>query len=1368
MLPRMLFLCLYLFVINIPALATPTAIKYIGIEQGLSNNSVRCVYQDHNGFMWFGTYDGLNRYDGYEFKVFRNKLNDSGSLPHNYIYTIHEDTRNNLWVGTGQGIGIYNSLTATFLPAYYTPWRVKARQKITMNINDIVHDDKGDIFMGTNGYGLLIQKEEAAAAIQLPFQHSGKTFLTANIQTLLIDKKKHVWMFIDSIGLCDYDYPTQKIRLVNNSLKNASCMQADETGSLWIGTNSGLYRYYIAADSLVKAYQDLPGSLTSNTIASLFLDKQQNLWIGTEGSGIHILNTATGEISYILAGQDKGMLSSESVSAIYEDRESRKWIGTLKGGLNMMEPVKKRFESFAHSPLNANSLIYHFVSSFYEDTARNLWIGTDGGGISFWNRAENRFTNFRHEAGNANSLSSNLVSNIRQDFEGDLWIATYGGGINRYNKTTRTFEHYRCINPITGEENKNVWLVYEGRDKNLWATTFSRGKLYRFNRQLKRFDLFDPYLTDLISFMEDAAGKLWAGNSHQLIQIDKQNGEHVYYEIGKPIRALYEDRKHHLWLGTEGGGLILFDRQQGKITARYSEAEGLCNNSVLNILEDNKGNLWLSTFYGLSKFNIAGKPFTNFNQGDGLQSNQFSYNAALRLQSGELAFGGIKGFTVFNPDSLQSGSNMPPVFITALRVNSKPVTADSAYVTKTDGNTIQELKIPYDEAVLSFDFAALEYSVPDKIQYAYFLKGWDKRWNNTGGVRTANYTNLKEGTYYLHVKSTNAAGNWNPKEVMLTIIVLPPWYRTWWAYLLYTMAAASLVYMYLWYKTRQTKLEYEVKLAHVNAEKEKELNERKLSFFTDVSHEFRTPLTLIINPLKDLMNGREKKAGRAELHMVYRNARRLLSLVDQLLLFRKTGSEGDNLKIVKLNFYNLCHDVFTSFVNAAKSKKLNYRFCCENEKLELYVDREKMEIILYNLLSNAMKFTPEGGEVMISIKERENEVEIELADNGMGIPAAVGNKLFERFYRVPETEMPSKPGFGIGLFLVKHFVEKHKGVITYESQPGAGTTFRLTLLKGTAHFGPVTIYEDVIEKSGLLEADTMDEIAAEGEATNLGELMSSQTSILIVEDNISVRQYIAGIFKDTFTVYEAQNGDEGIKLAQQHLPDIVISDVMMQNGTGIELCSAIKTNTALSHIPVILLTGVFNDEIKLKGIENGADDYITKPFEKDLLVARVANLLKKRSALQNYFYNEITLRKNNLKVSEEYKAFLEKCIAIVEAHLDDEQFSIKTLAREIGMSHSNLYKKVKSISGQSVNGFIRFIRLRKAAELFIHTAQNVNETAFQVGMNDTKYFREQFHKLFGMNPSEYIKKYRKAFSSSYRVNKEVFGDDALEKDIQEG
>lgn len=1327
------------------------SISNLSIDQGLSNNSVRCIYQDHNGFIWFGTYDGLNRYDGYQFKIFRNKLNDTNSLPHNYIYTIQEDKQNNLWVGTGQGIGIFNNLRSKFSSAYYVPWQENRRVKITVNTNVIKADAVGNMFIGTNGLGLLIQKVNTDFAEQIPFDDvSGKMF-SCNIQSCFIDKKGKVWLFLGDIGLCSYNYATNKIELENTTLKNGYCMQNDGNGILWIGSNNGLYRYTIGSKGLIKAY-DMAGSLSSNIVESLSLDQNQNLWLGTEGGGIDILDIKKGNFSYILPGEDKGMLSSESVFSIYQDREMRTWIGTLKGGINIIEPSKKRFQSFEHNPLKLNSLIYNFVSSFYEDKNQDLLIGTDGGGMSNWNRKTDHFTNFRHDAKNPQSLSSNLISSIHQDYMGNYWIATYGGGINKFNKAAGSFTHYKCIDTITGEENKNAWLLYEDKERTLWATTFSRGRVYRYNRQLDRFDMFDSDLTDIISLTQDASGKMWAGNFHQLIQMGTQGEKHVHYEIGKPIRAIYEDAKGNLWLGTEGCGLVLFDKKQGKVTARYSDVDGLCNNSVLNIVEDNNGNLWLSTFNGLSRFNIKNKSFKNYFKGDGLQSNQFLYNAALRLRSGELVFGGIKGFTIFNPDSLTSHNKMPSVFITSLMVNNRPIKADSNYVTKNDGSIIQELKIPFDEAVLSIDFAALEYSMPDKISYAYFLEGWDKDWNYSGTLRSVNYTHLKEGTFKLYIKNTDADGEWSAKQMILKIIVLPPWYRSWWAYLIYCAMAFSVVYIYLRYKTSQTRLEYEVKIAHLETEKEKELNEKKLAFFTEMSHEFRTPLTLIINPIKDMIRSENQREHAESLNIVYRNASRLLSLIDQLLLFRKADTEGNKLKITKINYTNLCKEVYLCFSQEAYKRNVAYIFNCPDE-VYIYGDRQKIEIALYNLLSNAIKYTPVGGFIHLDVTENDLETITSVKDSGPGIPQIAGDRIFDKFYQSIDKGSVLKPGFGIGLYLAKNVTESHHGTIGYQTEEGKGTTFILTLLKGKDQF----IHEFVgnVEEESVPITLGSQLCAINHEPEKCEEVVTPERTLLIIDDNEQMRNYIISIFSDRYMIFSADNGEEGLRIAKEQLPDLIISDIVMEKMNGMELCNTIKKDSSLGHIPVILLTGSASPEGRLKGIEFGADDYITKPFEKDLLVARVISLLKNKSVLQNYFYNEITLQKNSLNVSEEYKVFLDKCISIVEAHIDDDKFNIQILASEIGMSHSNLYKKVKSISGQSVNSFIRFIRLRKAAELFIHTNQNVNETAYQVGMGNVKYFREQFNKLFGINPSEYIKKYRKAFGNSYRLNKDI-------------
>ena len=1345
----LIILFLTLFSLNNSFAFDYPPISYLGIEQGLSNNSVRCIYQDHNNFMWFGTYDGLSRYDGYEFKVFRSKLNDSNSLPHNYIYAINEDQQNNLWVGTGQGIGIYNSLTGNWRPAFYIPLHRHTMQKISINITYLQKDEVGNMFIGTNGLGLIKQQKDKKAGLQIALAGNDEN-ISYNVEGLKIDSKKRVWIFIQGIGLCLYNYDLNKIIPVTKEVTAASSIETDNN-NLWIGTDNGLYEYNIASGKIIKHYLQGYGSLTSNKVATLFLDKNHNLWVGTEGGGLNIFNTLTKKFSYLLPGQEKNSLSSESVAAVYEDAENRKWIGTLKGGVDILDPGKNRFTTITHNPLNPNSLINNFVSSFYEDEKGRLWIGTDGGGFSIWDRNKNIFRNYRNNPNDASSLSSDLVSGIKEDHEKNIWISTFGAGLNKFDEAKGTFDRYLCIDS-TGTPANHISILYEDKEFNLWATAFG-GCLYLFNRKRNQFQPFDPKLTNLTAFTEDSQKNLWAGDCYySLILIDKKNKNHRFFKIGKPVRCIFEDTKDNFWIGTEGGGLILFNRKSGKIIKRYSQADGLCNNSVLNILEDKKGNLWLSTFNGLSKFNIETKTFKNYYQSDGLQSNQFLFNAALKLHSGELAFGGIKGFTLFSPDSLRLRNYIPKVIFTELKVNNQPVSAENTQLVKTENNRITKLKIPYDQAVLFFQFAALEYTAPEKISYAYYLQGWDKGWNYSGNLRSANYTHLSEGTYTFRVKSTNSDGTWSANETNIQIIILPPWYRTWWAYLLYAIIISSAIYLFMVYKIKQTRLKYKIKLAKINAQKEREINEKKLSFFTDVSHEFRTPLSLIINPLKDVLSKSENDTEKKELNTVYRNARRLLSLVDQLLLFRKADTETDKLKISLINFKNLCHEVFLCFVQQAKSKSIEYVFECDNQNIYLYVDKEKIEISLFNLLSNAIKYTPEKGRIVFKIEENDNNVLVSVRDTGVGISDQEGDKLFEKFYRVGSGAGTGKSGFGIGLYLAKHFIDHHKGEIYYESDTGKGTTFFIKLKKGKEHLCEQKVCEDIMVPSDIFHELVEDPLSVKQTDNGLEEIITGKLSLLLVDDDIQLLEYMRQIFGDKFVVYQAINGNDALALAKKNPPDIIISDISMSGMNGIELCKNIKSIPSLSHIPVILLTGSSSKETELKSIEKGADDYITKPFEKEFLLAKVSNIVKSRSLIKNYFYNEITLQENNLKVSENYKEFLEKCIQIVESHLDDDQFNIQKLSHEIGMSHSALYKKIKEISGQSANSFIRFIRLRKAAELFINTNLNVNEVAFQIGVNDLKYFRIQFNKLFGMNPSEYIKRFRKPFSHNFTLS----------------
>jgi signal transduction histidine kinase/ligand-binding sensor domain-containing protein/DNA-binding response OmpR family regulator len=1361
---KLYFYCILLLVclLNTAEVAALPPITRLGIEKGLSNNSVRVVYQDKKGFIWLGTYDGLNRYDGSEFKVFRNKLNDSTSLPHNYIYSIHEDAENNLWIGSGQGVVKYNQTYSSFSPLYGFPYLAKQPVKITINATSIKSDSEGSLLIATNGWGLMVKKRNDEYAREVPLIIGNQKLSGYNVRDILIDNNK-VWVFVSGRGLCLYNAKLGQVTLVNTDVKQGNCMLQNKAGQLWIGGESGLHLYDPDAKKYIKSYTARANELSAQDVITICFDKQEQLWIGTDGGAISILNTATGTFSYIISGGEKDQVSSEAVYSIIRDKENRMWIGTIKGGCNVFDEQKNNFVTVASDPHKSNTLSINFIYSFFEDKAGDIFIGTEGGGLSIWNRSSNTFKNYRHQSSNASSISYNIVSSILQDHTGALWMATYGGGINRFNKASGSFERFRCINNITGEENRNAWLLYEDKAKTLWATTFVNGPLYYFDRSVNRFVVFDQQVNDLVSILEDSKGQLWGGNTVSLIRIDRKNKQHKFYNLGKPVRAIFEDSKKNLWIGLEGGGLVLFDEVKGVIKKRYSSADGLSNNAVLNIEEDSKGFLWLSTFNGLSKFDAKTSSFKNFYESDGLQSSQFSYNASYKLRSGEMLFGGISGFNVFVPEKINSRTFTAPLQITNILINNKTVAEVSDYIKEGKNSDVSELRIPFKEAVLFFEFTALEYTSPEKISYAYFLKGWDKDWNYSGNIRNINYNNIREGNYKLHIKNTNANGDWNANETILAITILPPWYRSILAYIIYALIIGSVIYLSYRYRIQQTDLKYKVKIAQLNAEKEKEVNEKRQSFFTNITHEFRTPLTLIINPVKDLLKRDDNKEEKDELNAVYRNARRLLSLVDQLLLFRKTESETGKLQVTAINFYDLAHDAYLYFKQQAKTRQIDYKFVCSNQSLELFADKAKLEIVFYNILSNAFKYTPDKGKISFSIEEESNRIVTRITDSGSGIPVHVGNKIFDKFYQVSGDNIPSKPGFGIGLYLVKQLVEEHHGSINYNSGEGVGTSFIVELKKGKEHFGKLAIQDHVADQQNTLLEEIsagMEPIIAEKKSgtDGLESVVSEKLSILITDDNEQLRTYLAQVFKGSFIVYEAKSAEDGLKMAKQILPDVIISDMVMETMSGIDFCKIVKETPALGHIPFILITGSFSPESKLKGIEAGADDYITKPFEKDMLVARVQSLIKKQENLQKYFYNEITHQQNTLNISGEYKEFLEACIAAVEKNLDRDEFNIQTLATEMGMSHSKLYKKIKTISGQSANAFIRFIRLRKAAELFINSDYNVNETAFYVGIKDIKYFREQFAKTFGMKPSEYIEKYRKSMGKNYKLNEKVKKD----------
>ncbi len=1332
-----------------------TPVVFLDIQQGLSNNTVRCIFQDHNGFLWFGTRDGLNRYDGNTFTVFRHQFKDTNSLLSNYVLSLLEDNTGRIWIGTRQGLCIYDPLLGRFSTLSWTDPQGHKRP-IDDVIKELCDDGHGNILIGTEETGLLIYLKGASAAIPVTIAQTPAA-TSYGIHAIKADGD-NIWVQVQKKGLCRFDATTRKLHLVNTQLPLAGSLEI-AAHTLWAGSGANLYRYDATINTFTRTWT-LPAK-SQDEIWVLRSNEKGGLLLGTVNGRVLTWDLDAKKILPQPLDDSTETLQYGTIYALCMAHDGSGWIGTAKGGVGVIDPQRSRFHTFSHLPGLAGSPA-DFVTCFAETPDSNLLVGTEGNGILLYDRHRQRFTHF-----GVRRPSTDKVISLYSDSTGHIWAAVQGAGIDRIDLRTGHTDHYYCNKAPSGQETNWVWVVYGDREHNIWATTLRQvslmGALYRFDPATDHFTLFDPNLSDIFALYEDHEGSLWGGNLSQLIEIDRTTRHHNYYPVGATVHCIYEDHKGSLWLGTEGGGLLRFDRHRHTITDRYTTDEGLCNNTVNAILEDSTGALWLSTAYGLSRFNPATKRFRNYYESDGLQSNEFIYNSALALRSGEFAFGGIKGFNLFDPADISETREMPHLMLTAITVNGEPIQKDTTLVERWGSSQAQAISVPYDKAFLSFDFTALEFSTPGEIRYAYYMEGWDHKWTQAGAQRQATYTHLEPGHYLFHVRNTDAEGTWNPMDMTLGITILPPWYRTSWAYTLYILIVAGLLYLYLHYKTRQTRLTYEIAMTKLTAEKERAEHEKRIGFFTNIAHEFRTPLTLIINPIKDLLKkNADTGYEQAELQVVHRNARRMLSLVDQLLLFRKADSGEDRLITSRMNLVDLGREVFLSFTQQARAKDIRYTFDCTSQTLDIIADRDKLEIILFNLVSNALKYTPPGGEVTVSMTTSNNMIEISVADSGPGIPAAAGDKIFQRFYQSESTgttgaEKRPKPGFGIGLYLARQFALAHNGDLTYTSKEGIGTSFVLRLPANTAN--PVAAPLEHIDHPGELFQELITaEMATSGEDTETpiatpAPLIDEKYSLLIIDDDQSLRQYIAAIFRPTMTVYEAPDGTQGLRQALEHLPDLVISDIRMQGINGIDVCKALKTDPISRHIPVILLTGTPTADSEMQGTQGGADLYLTKPFDKDLLRARVTNLLQSRNSFREALFNEITGNQPLRGISDADKTFLDKCIGIIEQHLDEEDFAIPELATAMGVSHSSLYKKIKALTGQSLNAFIRQVRLRNAAILCINTELNVNEIAARVGILDRTHFREQFQKVYGITAAEYIRKYRKPLSSRYTIKK---------------
>jgi signal transduction histidine kinase/DNA-binding response OmpR family regulator/ligand-binding sensor domain-containing protein len=1319
----------------------------IGIENGLANNAVTSVYKDKRGLMWFGTYDGISRYDGYSFLSFRNEPNNANSLVNNRIVTIC-GTQNEIWIGTKLGLNVYDYLTNRFSTKYYADSKTAKKKLIDFVINEI-KDYKSKIYIATAGKGLLYCSENEKEIVQIPLYVNGKLQWDYHVQGIDFDRSGKLWGFVQGVGLVAMQSGEKKISVVYSGILQGGCVFYDGFSNVWAAVEGGLLKYNIV-DKSHRIYNNPEVQYLINDL--IYKADTKELWIATNGNGVVRYNFTSDTFSSLSGNLNGEKLNSNAISSLCLDGGNRVWIGTLRGGVNRVENIKSPFTTISRNEKFSNTLPSDFILSLCEQDNDHLWIGTDGGGASLWDKKNNTFANYSFNSNSPNSLSNNFVSTIVKDNKG-TWFGSYGGGVCLFNSKTKSFKRYRLFNLKYNSVQKNIWVLFRSREGDLWAGSPDEEGLYRYNEAIDEFDFVDAKISGIISMSQDEQGNLWLGNFTKLIKFNPKTLKRLEIDLKYPVRSIVSISNTKMLIGTEGGGLLIFNPQT-LAKKVLTQTDGIPNNSVLNIVRDNQGAYWCSTYNGIFVYNAISGKITSYHDADGLQSNQFNYNAALKLSTGEIVFGGIKGFNIIDTKINSQIHAFPKLIITSIKVNNK--------VYGQSGLTsfgINNLRLPYDESMLNIEFAALEYSLPEKIKYAYFLEGWDSQWHFVDNIRMANYSRLTEGDYVLKIKSTNAEGIWNSKTISLPIAILPPWYRSAFAYFIYILAFAFAIYVIDKYKRKQELLKYEVRLSQDLAKQEKELNEKKLTFFTNISHEFRSPLTMIINPLKDILYGHKQQIDQGAIEMVYSNSRRLLSLVDQLLLFRKTETETGKLKIAQVDIVELGKEVFSCFVHHAKTKKIDYSFSISEEKLFVYVDREKIEMALFNLISNALKFSEkENGSVAVNLRCVDNQVIINVVDNGEGVPDADKEKIFNLFYQSNKNIKNNRKGFGIGLYLVKQFVNQHYGEVSCCDSETGGATFEIKLLLGKEHFGDVEIQEDLTDRSLFLEEALEDEIIQENvletiEEAEIGEdLVNDSKRILIVDDNPQIRNYLKRILSPKYRITVAESAEAALAIIRKVQPDLIISDVVMGDMNGVAFCKHIKTDEELKHIPVILLTGGTSEEVKLKGAEAGADDYITKPFDNDYLLARINGILTRRESVQNYLLNSVTKNVASSKLSDEDKKFIDRIVEVIDSNLDEENFNVKDLAIVLGMSHSLVYKKIKKITDKSASEFIRNVRLRKVATLLITTDLQISESASIAGFRDIKYFRKQFQQFYDMNPSEFRKKYQNVKDNKYILN----------------
>ena len=1351
---------------------------------GLPSKMVYSVFKDSRGFMWFGTENGIYRWDGYDFKIYQNDPGDSTSISGNLISQIlMEDDEGNIWIGTqAGGMNIYNPNTETFTRFYR-----EAEFQFDFDFNWVhvaLCDKDGDIWLAAELSGGIINFNKSTGTITSYWLNTDDSTSWMNRVSLIHEDRtgklwvgtyKGLYLFDKETGT--FLNPGSVIKMpevLSNIIIN--CIFEDREGILWIGTNTGLYKLNVENNTVehFRYDENNPQSLCNDFIIKLYDnlgDDGKSLWIITP-IRINKLDKSSGIFTRFINDPDDP--KSRVCNAMFDwllDDNGILWaasgFGAVRCNLNT-----NPFSEFQIGPFGQDTYVYEAMV-FLEDRKGNFWVGTDYSGLLKYDNNMNLISRYNYDPSNPNSISYYMVFTLFKNSDSLFWIGT-AQSMDVFDEENDRFLHCSLPSDIPFSYIRPN-DIYEDKSGMLWIAA-TCGIYYQYKQDFldtsfKLHPDFASSYVDLRTIVEDSYGNIWFGSSGSgLYVLTPENRETLTLVniVHKPdditsisddvVWSSYVDINNVLWFGT-ANGLNRYDPVSEQFI-HFNDENGLEAKFIYYIEGDDRGNLWLSTEKGILRFNLLSDTTGHsklLETADGLPFEENYHFKLYKSRDGKIYVGGRwasgNGYYCFHPDSLKDNEYVPPVVITELLVNNKPFKPDSNIT------VMKHLQLRHNQNFFSVKFAALDYINPSKNEYAYMLAGFDEEWIYSKNRRMANYTNVPAGDYVFRAKGSNNDGVWNEAGVSLKITIFPPPWKTWWAYSFYGIFIVAVFYSILRYYFRRQQLLHKLALEQVQTEKLEELDRMKSRFFANISHEFRTPLTLILGPLEKLRT-QISEGAKKDLDMMQRNARRLQNLINQLLSLSKLESGKMKLQAQEVNIVSLVNGYVQSFESLARQKKIEFKFSSSETNIPIFVDKDKIEKILYNLLSNAFKFTGEGGRIEVEItppgppcfaplKLRESEegdgrgVNIKISDTGRGIPREQLEHIFDRFYQADDSYNKDQEGTGIGLALAKELVELHHGSITVQSEPGKGTTFSFTLPLGKEHLkqGERNVKEDAKEEKMHPDIPVPEPAILDTYIEDDIDKSDDKPLLLVVEDNNDLRYYMRSFLNEDYRILEAPDGVLGFEKAINNLPDLVISDVMMPKMDGMEFTRRLKSDERTSHIPVILLTAKATMENKLEGLETGADDFLTKPFDPQELLVRIRNLIKQREKLKEKYKSRFVFHneKEQDKVLSVDDKFLTRAKHFIDQNLSDPELSVERFAQHMAMSQSQLYRKLKALIDLSPNEFIRSLRLQKAAKLLLKRTGNVAEIAYEVGFNNPSYFAECFLKHFGKLPSEYIR-----------------------------